>query len=116
MAFEEKISKTLLAKKTNELEIQLNNILQKQLELESKDYSWLDEKKIKKFLLSSMETLEVEDPEGKKKVIESFVHRITIYVDRIDITYKVEPSDSNKNTDSDKVGGGEGRRTPVLKQ
>lgn len=43
-----------------------------------------------------MEVLEVEDPEGKRKVIESFVHRITIYVDRINITYKVDPSDSNK--------------------
>ena len=116
MAFDEKISKTLLAKKTNELEIHLNRIVRKQSELESKDYSWLDEKRIKKFLLASMENLEVEDPEVKRKVIETFVHKIIIYVDRIDVTFKVEPSDSNNNTDSDKVGGGEGCRTPVRRQ
>ncbi len=115
MAFDGKISRIILAEKTNELEIQLNTILQKQAELANKDYSWLDENKIKKFLLASMENLEVEDPEVKRKVIETFVHRIIIYVDRIDVTFKVEPSDSNKNTDSDKVGGGEGCRTPVRK-
>ncbi|MBZ9689828.1 zinc ribbon domain-containing protein [Clostridium estertheticum] len=103
MAFEKKITNTLLAKKTNELEIELNTILQKQSELDNKDYSWLDENKIKKFLLASMENLEVEDPEVKRKVIETFVHRIIIYVDRIDVIFKVEPSNSNKNTDSDKV-------------
>ncbi|MCB2354710.1 recombinase family protein [Clostridium estertheticum] len=107
MAFEKQISKTLLAKKTNELEIELNNILQNQSELANKDYSWLDEKKIKKFLLASMENLEDEDSEVKRRVIETFSHKIIIYVDRIDVIFKVEPSDSNKNTDSDKVGGGE---------
>lgn len=107
MAFDGKISKDLLAKKTNELEVQLNDIVQKQSELKNKDYSWLDEIKIKKFLLSSMENLENEDSEVKRKVIETFVHKIIISVDRIDVTYKVEPSSSNKNVDSDKVGGGE---------
>ena len=71
MAFDGKISKDLLAKKTNELEVQLNDIVQKQSELKNKDYSWLDEIKIKKFLLSSMENLENEDSEVKRKVIET---------------------------------------------
>ena len=116
MAFDEKISKTLLAKKTNELELQLNDIVHKKSELENKDYSWLDENKIKKFLLASKESLKAEDPEVKRKVIETFVHKILIYTDRIDVTYKVEPSNGNKNMDSDKVGGGEGCRTPVRRQ
>jgi len=107
MAFDGTISKPLLAKKTNELELQLNAIVQKQYQLENKDYSWLNEKKIKKFLLASMENLEDEDPEVKRKVIETFVHRVIIYADHIVVTYKVEPSESNKTMDSDMVGGGE---------
>ena len=57
-----------------------------------------------------MKNLKVEDPEVKRKVIEIFAHKIIIFLDRIDFTYKVEPSDSNENTDSDTVGGGE----PIL--
>jgi site-specific DNA recombinase len=115
MAFDGKMSKDLLARKTNELEVQLKEVLNKKEHLSRKDYSWLDEGKIKKFLLASMENLESEDPDAKRKVIETFVHKIVIYVDRIDVTYKVEPSSSNNNTDSVKVGGGEGCRTPVRK-
>ena len=103
MAFDKSISKTLLAKKTNELETQLNDIVKKQSELENKNYSWLDEKKIKKFLSASMENLKPEDPIVKRKVIETFVHRIITYVDHIDVIYKVEPSDINKSTDSDMI-------------
>lgn len=115
MAFDGKISKDLLAKKTNELEIQLKDIQKNQQNLIKKDYSWLDESKIKKFLLASMDCLESEDPEGKKKVIENFVYKILVYAGHIDITYKVEPSGSSKTLDSDKSGGGEGCRTPVRK-
>ena len=115
MAFDQSISKTLLAKKTNELELQLNTITQKQSELENKDYSWLNKNKIKKFLLASMGNLENEDPKAKRKVLETFVHKIIIYVDRIEVTYKVEPCNTANHADSDKVGGGEGNRTPVRK-
>ena len=57
-----------------------------------------------------MKNLKVEDPEVKRKVIKVFAHKIIFFVDRIDVTYKIEPSDSNEITDSDKVGGGE----PIL--
>lgn len=107
MAFDNKISKDLLARKTNELEAQLKDVQANKASLERKDYSWLNEAKIKKFLLASMENLDTEDPEVKRKVIETFVYKIIVYVDHIDVTYKVEPSDTNKTLDSDKVGGGE---------
>lgn len=76
MTFNASISNTLLAKKTNELEVQINEIVQKQSELEIKDYSWLDKNKTKKFLLASMENLEDEDPKAKRKVIETFIHKV----------------------------------------
>lgn len=62
-----------------------------------------------------MENLENEDPQAKRKVIETFVHKIIIYVDRIEVTYKVEPCNTANHADSVKVGGGEGNRTPVRK-
>jgi len=63
----------------------------------------VDGNKIKKSLLASMKNLKIEDPEVKMNVIEIYIHRIIIYVDCIVVTYKIEPSDNTKISDSDKV-------------
>jgi len=79
-------------------------------ELKATEYSWLDSEKIINYLKYCREALLSEDPKAKRKIIETFVDKIIIYPDRIDLSLKV---DMKFETERGKVGGGEGNRTPV---
>lgn len=90
MYFDDNIDKTLLASKTNELKLELQLQKEKLIFLETKDFSWTDESKIKLYLQHSKENLESEDKLRKRKVIEIFVDTIKIYSDRIETDFIIK--------------------------
>lgn len=58
---------------------------------------------VKKFLLAFRENLKSENPDLKRKALETFVERVEVYSDRVDFRFKIEPVD--------KVGGSGPHRT-----
>ena len=99
MVFEGTMSKDAYAKKAKEWESTLRDLNTEIIDMEDKNFDWIDEDKIKKFLLGSRDLLEQDDPVLKRKVIDLFVSKIVIYPNHVDVDYKIDP------TDSDKVGG-----------
>lgn len=73
-------------------------------ELKLKEYSWINEEKVADYLRICRESLLSVDPKSQRKIIETFVDKIIIYPDRIDLSLKV---DMKFETESDKAGGGE---------
>lgn len=108
MVFEGTMTREAYAKKAKEWELMVRDLNAEIIDKEDKNFNWVDEDTIKKFLLGSRDMLEQDDPLLKRKVVELFVSKIIIYPDYIDVDYKVDP------TDSDKVGGDKGIRTPGL--
>lgn len=83
--------------------------------LQFKSYDWLDEEKVERYILKSKQDLLSNDDKLKRKVIETFVDKIKIYPDRIDLTFKICMT-TNSQVERGLNGGGEGCRTPVRKQ
>lgn len=73
-------------------------------ELKLKEYSWINEEKVADYLRICREALLSGDPKAQRKIIETFVDKIIIYPDRIDLSLKV---DMKFVTERDKAGGGE---------
>jgi len=73
-------------------------------ELKAAEYSWLNSEKIINYLKHCRESLLSDDPNAKRKIIETFVDKIIIYPDRIDTSLKIN---IKFETERGKVGGGE---------
>lgn len=93
------IDKETVSIKIDQLKTELNNYKERLAALDEVDKSWVDRKKIVKFLNASKENLMSDDLKVKRKIIETFVEKVVIYSDRIEVTYKFSISG--------KVGGGE---------
>ena len=83
-------------------------------ELKAKNYDWLDKNMVTKYILNFKQDLISDDDKLKRKVIETFVDKIKIYPERIDLNFKICMT-TNPSLERGNNGGGEGCRTPVRK-
>jgi len=110
--FKGTINETLLAKKTEEIKSQLDVLNEKLIYMETKDFTWIDEKKIINYLQESKKMLESEDKERQRKVIDAFVDKVLVFEDGIEVDFIVKsPTDSSVR---DRVNGGEPYLTITL--
>jgi len=72
---------------------------------------------IRKMLVSFRAAFDETDPMILKTAIDTFVQKVLIYYDDVKVIFKINipPTPPEKRGVSDKVGGGEGSRTPVRK-
>ena len=104
------INKETIHKKINDLQEELNTYIEKIDKLKTSNIDWIDNKKIKLFLIHSRNSLNSEDNDVKRKVIETFVNKIIIQNNKINVIFKIDFYSTNM--ESGKVGGGEG--SPIV--
>jgi site-specific DNA recombinase len=78
---------------------ELNKLRDRELNLQDKGELRFTDKMVRDYLASFRANLESEDPALKRKALETFVQRIEVYPDRVDLRFKIAPVD--------KVGAGQ---------
>jgi site-specific DNA recombinase len=107
-AIEEGIAdKEFTKQRMSQYKLESSQYQQRLSELSSTDYSWVNRENIAAYIQKSKEILLTGEPQEKRKVIETYVDKVIIYPDRIDIEFKI-------NMDSDIGGGGEPLLTIAL--
>lgn len=100
---DDSMSKTVLREQTKPLEEEIQ-IIDEQIKNMEKPLLKLDKGMVKKYLQLQIEKLENADASVMQSVINTYVDKITINIETIDVSLRV---------DSGVSGGGEGSRTPV---
>lgn len=83
------LDKDIVKSKVDKLKQEKLMIESRLYELRLKNYDWLDESKIRAYILKSKKDLLSNDQILKRKVVETFVDKIKVYPDRIDLNFKV---------------------------
>lgn len=87
---------------------EISDLREREVFLEEQANVRLNADSLRAYLLKFRESLDSGDPAKKRKTVETFVERVTVYSDHFDVYFRIDPV-------SDKVGGDEGSRTPVRK-
>lgn len=103
--------KSMLSEKSHKLQADLNLYNEQLIEIETNSYSSFDVEKIKAFLSSFH--INSDDEKEQRKAIETFVHKIIISKESIEVLMTLDPLHP-VFTDSDRVGGGEAHITVSL--
>jgi len=98
------MDKTSLQGKTEALQGEVNRLRTSILQIEQRNYSWINEGEIKKFLTSSRDRLESKDKFVQRKVIETYVNELVIYKDKFEVDYLIR-IDKTDNCDTTGSGG-----------
>lgn len=83
------LDKDIVKNKMDKLKQEKDLIESKLYELQVKSYDWLNEDKVTKYILKFKQDLISNDDNLKRKVIETFVDKIKICPDRIDLNFKI---------------------------
>lgn len=95
------LDKKTLDNKLAELNKQLNIIASRLSELAyMKSIKSFDINIIKDYLHNSCKNLHSEDDNIKRSVIEAFVEQVTVYMDHIEVKYKIEPPPEKENANN----------------
>ena len=105
------INKDTIQTKINDMQQELNLCIDKINEIQSANLDWINKEKIKLFLEHSKNSLDSQDYNVKLKIIDTFVDQVIIFDKKINIKFKLDFYSTT--SESGKVGGGEGSRTPV---
>lgn len=102
------INSSIINEKINSLNVEFNSCMNKIQDLQHKDMSWISKDKIRDFLIYSKKALDNGDDITKQKIISTFLDKVLISKDNIEIKFKIDFT--TPQTESGKVGGGE----PIL--
>ncbi len=106
LLIEGSINSSLISEKINTLNEELNICLNKINELNNVNMDWINKEKIRAFLIHSKDTLEnTEDDMIKQKIVNTFLDKIVISNDNIEVLFKIKITTSK--TESGNIGGGE---------
>ena len=107
------INPSIINEKINSLNVEFNSCISRIKELQHRDTSWINKNKIEEFLIYSKQILDKGDDISKQKIINTFVSKVFISKNSIEVFFEIDFT--TPQTESGKVGGGEGNRTPVRK-
>ena len=106
-AIEEGIASPDVKERISERRLDLDDLLEREVFLLSQPGAGISAEEIKDYLISFRGGLDSQDPEIKRKTIETFVEKVMVFPDRFESHFKIDKV-------WDRVGGDKGARTPDL--
>lgn len=106
-AIEEGIASPDVKERISNRRQDLDDLLEREVFLLSQPEAGISEEEIKSYLVSFRGGLDSQDPEIKRKTIETFVEKVMVFPDRFESHFKIDKV-------WDRVGGDKGIRTPGL--